>query len=462
MSDVTASRTEIGVPVWQSNVAVVRRRPPSGVRRCRTAVVGAGLTGLSIALQLAERDADGEVVVLEADRVGAGASGRGTGLVGPRIGPPLRAARRRYGDDLARALYLWSERAVEHVVDLCARHGIDCGLTRGSQLMVARDRRSMEAVEEELLAAGALGLDITAVPADAVPAGAGRCLGGVRYAPAATVDPAAFTRQLAVAAERRGATVYEKAPVRRIRREGARTRLTTDTGEVVADRVVLAVNGTASGAGFRTGVVGMRVQAAATVPLDADQLADLNWLREQPLVEMGDLAPYYRLTPDGRLIVGGGRIRRGAEGFTPLDAGYLQAAAGLLHPSLSEVPLAYAWSGPIGMTLDALPVIGVQRSGSVVAVGWRGHGIAASTYAGALIADGLGGAGDDRDSIEQVFPVARGRAPSLPSIGPVLRLVDLYLSRLGRAQSRALDERLAEDFPKPSHHSGSAHLDKGR
>ncbi|MEU7137870.1 FAD-binding oxidoreductase [Nocardia sp. NPDC046473] len=435
-----------GIPVWQAPESAGHRAPASGIRRCHTAIVGAGLTGLSIALRLAEQDREHDVVVLEADRVAGGASGRGTGLVGPRVGPPLPSARKRYGDDTARALYRWSERAVDHVLAVCARHRIDCGLTPGSQLMVARDRHSMVTVARELEAAAALGIDLTAVAADSVPDQAGRCLGGLRYAPTATLDPAAFTRQLATTAERLGATIYEKCAVRRVDRG---TRLVTDTGEIVADRVVLAVNGTSAGAAFRTGVIGMRVQAAATVPLTPRQLADLDWLRHQPLIEMGELAPYYRLTTDDRLIIGGGCVRRGAADSAPLDPTYLQAAAGLLHPSLKDIPLAYAWSGPIGMTLDALPVIGVQRNGTLVAGGWRGHGVAASTYAGTLLADYLLDSEKVGSTIDHAFPIPRGRARTLPSVRPVLGLLDAYLSRLERGAARSLGRRRSGDSSTP-------------
>ncbi|MBH0781574.1 NAD(P)/FAD-dependent oxidoreductase [Nocardia bovistercoris] len=448
MTEVTRT-LRVGVPVWRPEVPVVHRAPVSGSRRCHTAVIGAGLTGLSVALRLAQRHPDRDVVVLEAARVASGASGRGTGLVGPRIGPPLRTARRRYGDERARALHIWSERAVEHVIALCARHHIDCGLTPGSQLLVARDRRARIAMERESAAAAALGVRLTVVAADEMPAGAGRSLGGLRYAPAATVDPAAFATQLAFAAERLGATVHENSPVRRIRHGDGPIRLSTDAGEVLADRVVVAVNG--SGANSRTGVLGMRVQAAATVPLTNAQLAELGWLRDEPLAEIGDLAPYYRLTPEGRLVVGGGRIERGAHGSDPLDVEYLRAAVRALHPVVRDVPLEYAWSGPIGMTLDAMPVIGARGGGEMVAVGWRGHGIAASTYAGTLLADRLGA---EDGSAPEVFPIPRGRAPALPSIRPVLRLLDLYLARLGRARDRALDS--------PSHDSGVVRIDRRR
>ncbi|RDI68147.1 NAD(P)/FAD-dependent oxidoreductase [Nocardia pseudobrasiliensis] len=434
-----------GEPVWRTEQPAAHRAPPTGIRRCRTAVVGAGLTGLSVALRLVERDPGHDVVVLEADRVGGGASTRGTGLVGPRIGPPLPLARKRFGDDTARALYLWSERAVDHVLEVCARHRIDCGLTRGGQLMVARDRRSMTMIERELAAAAALGVNIAAVPAHALPHRPGRYLGGMRYGPAATLDPAALTRQLAAAAERLGVTIHENSAVRRIHR-GSDTWLSTDGGEIVADRVVLAVNGTSGGAAFGTGVIGLRVQAAATAPLTGDILADLARLAHEPLVEMGTVAPYYRLTPDNRLIVGGGRIRRGADGHVPLDTGYLRTAVDLLHPGLRDIPLTHAWSGPIGLTLDSLPVIGVRHDGALIAAGWRGHGIAASTYGGTLLADHLH-ENTSRPG-DHVFPIARGRARSLPLVAPLAQAVDAYLALLGRAESRMLADRPADELPE--------------
>ncbi|MFD0381528.1 NAD(P)/FAD-dependent oxidoreductase [Streptomyces stramineus] len=153
---------------WARGEDTVSRPRLLGRLRCDVAVVGAGLTGLSTAVELLERDPGLRVVVVEADRVASGASGRGTGLLGPRIGP-LSVARRRYGDDVARASHLWSVAAVRHVLDLVRRHEIACDLTPGSQLVVARDEKAAEEQRREADAAQALALPVALVERDELP-----------------------------------------------------------------------------------------------------------------------------------------------------------------------------------------------------------------------------------------------------------------------------------------------------
>ncbi|WP_084508637.1 NAD(P)/FAD-dependent oxidoreductase [Nocardia pseudovaccinii] len=407
--------------------------------RCQVVVVGGGLAGLSTALHLTELDPNRDIVVLEADRVAAGASGRGTGLLGPRVGPPLSVARRRYGDEDTRALYQSSEHAVRHVIDLCARHSIACDLTRATQLTVAADAESERAMELELEAAQALQLGIEEVPASALPTRPGQYRGGLRYPFAATLDPAALTTALARLAEQRGVRIFERSAVRRVE-YGTPTRAHTEHGEVTADRVVLTLNGFAAGLG-PTGVVGMRAQAAATHPLTDDELARVGWLGNHSLIELGQLAPYYRLTVDGRVIVGGGAVRRGVHGSSVIDRGYLAAALGLLHPSLVGLQFSHAWSGPIGMTLDSVPVIGSPNEHTLVAAGWCGHGVAMATYAGLLVAERIV-TGEPHD----VALWWRRRARSVPTSGPGGRALDWYLARRTEAQANSLGNRVFRQF----------------
>ncbi|MFF0816706.1 NAD(P)/FAD-dependent oxidoreductase [Rhodococcus sp. NPDC003318] len=231
--------------------------------RADVTIVGAGITGLSTTSCLAELRPDLDIVVIEADTVAAGASGSGTGLVGPRIGPALPALRRKRGDDIARASYRWSQAAVEHVVDTIERGAIDCGLTTGTQLVVAADRRGAKAVLAESIAARALGLDVEVVAARNLPEAASRYLGGLRYAPAATVDPAGYTRGLATLCERRGVRIFERSRVERVEPAG-RPTLVAGHGRVVAGRIVLAVNAFTRSLDASSNTIALRVQAGVT------------------------------------------------------------------------------------------------------------------------------------------------------------------------------------------------------
>ncbi|URN13527.1 FAD-binding oxidoreductase [Streptomyces radiopugnans] len=286
---------------WAAGQEATRPRL-RGRRRCDVAIIGAGLTGLSTALELLTLAPESRVVVVEADRVAAGASGRGTGLLGPRIGPSLQVARRRYGDETARAAHLWSVAAVRHVLDLVERHRIACDLTPGGQLVVAADELTAAHQYREHQAALVLGLSpdhVEFVDGDLLPGYAERYGSGLRYGPAATLDPAALTEQLARTGEQLGLVVHENSQVRRVR-QGLLNTVVTDSGELVADHVVVTVNAYGDSLAVApSGVLAVRAQAGVTQKLSESQLAELAGLSEEPLIEHGEVAPYFRLTPDG-------------------------------------------------------------------------------------------------------------------------------------------------------------------
>ncbi len=427
-----------GLP-WATGGPAGSRTRLHGAHRCDVAVIGAGLTGCATALELTRLDPDLTITVLEADQVAAGASGRGTGLLGPRIGPALTVARRRYGDDIARAAHLWSQAAVQHVLDLVERHRIGCDLTPGSQLVVARGATDSAAQHREADAARALGLpaaSITMVEPDALPALARGYTSGLRYAPAATLDPAALTGQLARLGEQRGVTIFERSPVRRISR-GLRTTLVTDDGEVSATHAVVAVN--AYGAPLRTpaGVVGLRVQAAVSEKLPQDALDAVDTLRTEPLIVQGDLAPCFRLTPDGRIVVGGGAVERGPLGSVAPLPQRLRAALRGLDPALAAVEIEAAWAGPIGMTRDGWPVVGRHPNdpGLYYAGGCNGHGLAVSVYNAAQLARWIVHGQPKPHS--SALPWMRTKAPWMPRGRLVEQVLDRYLAHLTAASDPA-------------------------
>jgi gamma-glutamylputrescine oxidase len=415
-----------GVP-WAAAPAGTRGRL-RGEHRCDVAIVGAGLTGLSSALALLELDPDLRVAVVEADHVGAGASGRATGLLGPRVGPALRVTRRRHGDAIARAAHLWSVDAVRHVLELVERHRIDCDLVPGRQLVVAATDAEAEELRAEADAARELGLAVPLLGAGDLPPVAGGHTAGLRYAPAATLDPAALTGALARLGEQRGLAVFERSPARRVE-PGLLTRVRTDDGALVADHVVLAVNGY-DPPDRSAGVLGLRVQAGVTGKLPEAALAALDGLRTEPLLRHGELAPYFRLTADGRLVVGGGVVVRDGYGSVAPAPGKLRAAVAALSPALAGVEVESTWSGPVGITRDGLPVLGRDRRGERVyrAGGCNGHGLAVSAYQGAHLARWIVGGPD-----ALALPWVRAAAPWLPRGRIADRVLDRYLARLSAA-----------------------------
>jgi glycine/D-amino acid oxidase-like deaminating enzyme len=432
------------------------------------------LLGLSTAVHLIERDPGLDVVVLDAGEVATGASGRGTGLLGPRVGPAVDRARERYGDEVARRMYLASVEAVHRVRDLVSRLDIRCGLRDGDQFVVAASEHGAQALSRQAAGYRELGLDVPVLSGAQlrdrvdVPYRLGLC-----YRDAATLDPAALTRGLADTARRHGVRLYPYTPVLGLARHGRVPGLTlgserqklgswpaasglrsaatredvalqaTGPGEqserqklgvLRARTVVLAVNAYAPALRRPAGgVLPLEVSAVATGPLDPATYAALGGPDGYAVVDVHPMAPYFRTTPDGRLIAGGGRPT--LTGGRPADQRWLADAVRALHPRLRQVEMAYAWHGRIGMTGDGLPVVGRVAGQPDVwyAGGCNGHGLAMSVAHGAHLADILTGApGPD-------LPWYRDRAPWLPVGGPARPLLRGYLAALDRFGGRGRD-----------------------
>ncbi|MFJ6183634.1 NAD(P)/FAD-dependent oxidoreductase [Streptomyces sp. NPDC092295] len=413
------------------------------------AVVGAGLAGLSTAYHLIERDPSLDVVVVDARHPAAGASGRGTGLLGPRVGPSIDRAARRYSPSMARDMYLASVTAVERVIALTEELGAPCGLREGGQIVATRTASGLASLARQARTYQALGLDVPVLSA----AGIRERLdvpyhAGLFHRTAATLDPAALSGALAAACAAKGVRFHDDSPLRGMHPGdgGTPTELLFPSGTLRARKAVLAVNAAAGPLGLPVGtVLPLQVHAVATAPLGPEARAALGGGTGTSLVDSMSLAPYFRLTHDGRLVVGGGR----AVHLPGLPAGraaalrtatwtWLEERLRRLHPTLAEVPVTHRWSGQIGMTTDDLPVVG--RVGGHPDVwyigGCCGHGLAMSVAHGAHVAESLV---EDPSATRGPgpHPWHRDRAPRVPlTARPARGLLRAYLNSMDREARR--------------------------
>ncbi|MCQ0023873.1 FAD-binding oxidoreductase [Streptomyces somaliensis DSM 40738] len=416
--------------------------PPSrvlGVLEADVTVVGAGLAGLSTAYHLAERDPSLDVLVVDAEGPAAGASGRGTGLLGPRVGPPVDQAVRRFGPDTARRMHTASVAAVEQVLELCARLGVAASCRTGEQVVATRTADGLRALSRQAAAYRELGLDVPVLSAADlrdrvdVPYHA-----GLLYR-AATLDPAALTGALARACAAEGVRFLGNSPLLAIRPGASadETRLVFAGGTVRTRKAVLAVNAAAGALGLPVGtVLPLLAHAIATAPLPAEAQEALGGRTGCALIDAHPMAPYFRLAHDGRLVLGGGRPL-----LVPVadDSGSaavwrrLEERLRGLHPVLAEVEVTHRWAGQIGMTTDGLPVVGplADRPDVWYVGGCCGHGLAMSVAHGAHVAGAL--TGDLRDRL----PWHRSRAPRLPLPGPARPLLSAALGLMERGARRA-------------------------
>ncbi|MDN5760943.1 MAG: FAD-binding oxidoreductase [Microlunatus sp.] len=370
-------------------------------------VIGAGLTGASTALHLAEHRPELEVVVLEAQCVAAGASGAGTGLLGPRLGPPIDVARRRDGDHIARQRHRDSVTAVDRVLTLAEKHAPGTVTPAAGQLMVATGAAQATALRRRAAVYATLGLDV--VLTETNDPWATRTRTALAYHPAAGVAPGALTRGLVDAARAAGVQVLERTVVRDLEPgvAGWPVHVVTDRGAVLARAVVVAVDVAHRAGRLSDGLVGpdgqvpLQVSASATAELPPDLLAELGGVTAPHVISASALGPYRRITTEGRIVLGGGP----AVPVTGSTASSRASAArqawtwqrrqlDVLHPRLRGVPVTHRWSGRIGVTRDGLPRVGrlvvdaIGPDGEVwTAGGWNGHGLAATIDAGRRIAD---------------------------------------------------------------------------
>lgn len=371
-------------------VDLIDRPPLQGAATCDVAIVGAGYTGLSAALHLAERGYS--VAVLEAQRVAWGASGRNGGQLntGLRKGPADLVA--AYGRDWARRLFDMAEEAKAMVRDRIARHAIACDLKPGVML-AALKAGDLDWIREEVeVARDVFGYDqLTVLDRDAVRARVASQLyhAGMMDAGAAHLHPLNYALGLARAAEQAGARIFEASPVTAIAR-GAGIILTTPAGQVGARFALLAGNAYLGRLEPRIAAAIMPIKnyIIATEPLGEERARAL--IPDDVAVhDTKFVVDYYRLSADRRLLFGGGETYSRHD---PADiAGFVRPHMLRVFPQLADVRIDHGWGGTLAITLSRLPQIGRLEPNLYYAHGFSGQGMALTGLAGKLVAEAIAG-----------------------------------------------------------------------
>jgi gamma-glutamylputrescine oxidase len=360
-----------------------------GSARADVAIVGGGATGLSAALHLAERGVS--VLLLEGGRIGHGASGRNGGQIIPGLRLGAADLVQRFGAERGGGLFQLALSARDLVVDLVARHGIDCDLALTGHLTIAVRPADLDGFSREAEAAARLGhggmrvLDAAAARAAVASPGHGALLdeGGGHFH---TLN---YTLGLARAAEAAGAVLHEHSRVTWLERTAGGVLLHTDAGQVAAAHVILAGDALLEGL---YGRVNSRIMPVANYIVTTDVLADGGATLipgNQAVSDSRFVVNYFRRTPDGRLMFGGG------ERYTPRPpanlAAFVRPFLERSFPMLAGVGIAHAWGGLVSITRSRLPDIG--RDGPLLwAHGYSGQGAVLSTLGGALLAEAATGA----------------------------------------------------------------------
>lgn len=393
--------------------------PLKGETRADVCIVGAGYTGLSAALHLAQ--AGMNVVVLEAHRVGFGASGRNGGQLGSGQRMEQDGLEKLMGRDDAAKLWGLAQDAKALVKDLIRTHKIDCHLKPGVAHTASTASDVSHLHDYADLLERSYGYDqIEMLDRDACHA---LCpspdyIGGILDMGAAHLHPLNYALGLARAAAGAGARIFEMSLVHHIQR-GTKTVVQTDHGRVIADHVVLAGNGYLGGLNRKVAARVMPINnfIAATEPLGDDAARILT--RDVAVADSRFVVNYFRLSHDKRLLFGGGE----SYGYRfPKDIGALvRKPMSVVFPHLKDVRIDYAWGGTLGITMKRMPYLARVAPNIVTASGYSGHGVGTATHAGQLMALAIRGQASGFDLMAKV------PAPSFPG-GAAMRSPLLVLA----------------------------------
>ncbi|WP_299850084.1 FAD-binding oxidoreductase [uncultured Roseovarius sp.] len=371
-----------------------------GQTKADICVIGAGYTGLSAALHLAEAGRD--VVLLDAHRVGFGASGRNGGQLGSGQRMAQDGLEKLVGQDDATKLWELAEDAKDLVKSLVARHKIDCHLKPG----IAHACFSAREVAEEHEYAEHLqiryGYDqIEALDHDQLQAicPSPAYVGGTLDMGAGHLHPLSYALGLARATATAGVRIFENSEVHDIQ-PGAKAVVRTNHGQVEADHVILACNGYLGGLNRKVAARVMPINnfIAATEPLGDEATKVL--ARDVAIADTKFVINYFRLSHDKRLLFGGGE----SYGYKfPSDiAATVRKPMQQIFPHLADVRIDYAWGGTLGITMKRMPYLARLAPNVLSASGYSGHGVGTATHAGQLMAQAIAGQTDGFDTMARI------------------------------------------------------------
>jgi len=352
-------------------------------------VVGAGFTGVATALTLAERGFS--VALVEANRVGWGASGRNGGQLINGISG-LSKIQKKYGDGIADMLWDLRWRGNDIIHERVAKYGIDCDLKKGfiETALKPRQVADLEDYAAEMekhrhphpwelwdkeKTQQLLGTDAY--------------IGGFVSYRDGHLHPLNLCIGEARAASGLGVQIFEQSPVTGIE-HGPRPRVRTASGQVEADSVVLAGNAYhlleprhLSNLTFPAGsyIIG-------TEPLSDEMVAEINPL-DLAVCDLNEVVDYYRLSADKRMLYGG-RCNYSGREPTSIKAAILPRML-QIYPQLKDVRIDFEWGGMIGIVLNRIPALGRINGNVYYCQGYSGHGVNATHIMGELTADAIGG-----------------------------------------------------------------------
>ncbi len=383
---------------WLQQVAGDAPDAPSlaGDDRADVAIIGGGYVGLWTAITIKRLEPACDVVVLEQDICGGGASGRNGGFV-LSWWPKLSSLVALCGEADALRVTRDSQAAIEEIRVFCEADGIDAHFRQSGWLWTATSRAQMGAWEGVVALCERLGVGaFRRLAPEEVARRSGSPIhrAGVFETSAATVQPAVLARGLRRVALESGVRIFEHTRVRTFSRRRP-VVIRTPGGTLTAEKLVIASNAwAASIRELSRSIVAITSDMVMTAPAP-ERLSRLGWTGGECITDSQMMVDYYHVTRDGRVAFGkggwgialGGRIGSSFD----RNARRAQAVAADLrryYPGLNDVPITHDWCGPIDRTPNSLPLLGRLggRPHIVYGIGWSGNGVGPSVIGGKVLA----------------------------------------------------------------------------
>jgi glycine/D-amino acid oxidase-like deaminating enzyme len=388
----SGERPEMPPSLWAATAIAA---PPisqlQGAVSADVTVIGAGYMGLTAALHLAEGGL--RVIVLDAVEPGWGASGRNNGQVIPGLKLDPDELEERLGKDIGRRVSRWAGEGPSRVFELIDRNGIDCNPVRKGWIQPAYGQGALPLIASRVRQWEERGAPVSMLCAEelAYRLGTPKFAGGWIDHRGGSIHPLNYARGLAKTAIAAGAIIHSRSPVLKLERKhvaDSRWVAITPTGIATSSHVIVATNGYGWERelvpGIRRSFVSVRTAQVATRPLDPKALEAILPDR-QVASDTRRLLTSFRISPDGRLVMGGAGATAGIADDHLADR--LHSEASDIFGHLTPLEWDFQWSGYFAVTADHLPHLYEPAPALSIGLGCNGRGIAVATSMGILLAE---------------------------------------------------------------------------
>lgn len=409
-----------GISWYESSIEERPEYPPlDGSTKASVAVIGGGFTGLRAAYHLAKAGTD--VVLVDANRFGDGASGRNGGQLGTGQRWWPEDHEDEFGLETSRALFDMAEAAKRSLIDLAAAENFEIDYVKGHMIVAHKERFEKDFRANPQIAAERYNyphLRFMNREETASVTGSGRFYFGVYDTETGHIHPMKYLVGLARAAARAGARIHEMTAATSIRSENGKVTIETKRGTITADKALVATDAYTGTLEPTTAAHVMPIGSfiAATPPLDTFPNVIPGG---ESICDSRFVVRYWRKTKDNRLLFGG---REAYTSSAPRDiTAHIRRQVSEIYPQLQDIPFTHGWGGTVGITLPRTPFVRQVMPNVTSIGGYSGHGVMLANYCGRLYAENLLGKANDLDLYRSL------KVPTFPG-GQTFRAPLLFLA----------------------------------